>query len=139
MILLFSVVTGLGTSFGACDVRSCVDPLQTMCRLKAEPNILGHALSKVEVVQENLNIMSNNSRLESSVNSVRTFWRVRHFRTCSREEMSIIIMTAVHGIRPYRDDCLASPCLFLVQNTKTGAQNIQCLRFNSASSRTQKD
>ena len=34
--------------------------------------------------------------------------------------MSIIIVTAVHGIRPYRDDCLAPPCLFLVQ--KTGKQ-----------------
>ena len=49
--------------------------------------------------------------------------------------MSIIIVTAVHGIRPYRDDCLAPPCLFLVQNTKTGAKNIQCLHFNSASLR----
>ena len=81
--------------------------------------------------------MSSDSKLESSVNSVRTFCRVRHFRTCSREEMSIIIMTAVHGIRPYRDDRLAPPCLFLVQNTKTGAQNMQCLHFNSASSRTE--
>ena len=34
--------------------------------------------------------------------------------------MSIIIVTVVHGIRPYRDDCLAPPCLFLVQ--KTGKQ-----------------
>ena len=49
--------------------------------------------------------------------------------------MSIIIVTAVHGIRPYRDDCLAPPCFFLVQNTKTGAKNIQCLHFNSASLR----
>ena len=81
--------------------------------------------------------MSSDSKLESSFNSVRTFWRVRHFRTCSREEMSIIIMTAVHGIRPYRDDRLAPPCLFLKQNTKTEAQNMQCLHFNSASSRTE--
>ena len=105
-----------------------------MYGLKAELNILGHALSKVEVVQEK-NFMSSDSKQESSVNSVRMFWRVRHFRTCSREEISIVIVTAVHGIRPYRDDCLAPPCLFLVQNTKTGAQNIQCLHFSSASSR----
>ena len=34
--------------------------------------------------------------------------------------MSIIIVTVdvVHGIRPYRDDCLALPCLFLVQKTR---------------------
>ena len=81
------------------------------------------------------NIMSSDSKLESSVNSVRMFWQVRHFRTCSREEMSIIIVTAVHGIRLYRDDCLAPPCLLLEQNKKTGAQNMQCLHFNSASSR----
>ena len=49
--------------------------------------------------------------------------------------MSIIIVTAVHGIRPYRDDCLAPSCFSLVQNTKTGAKNIQCLHFNSASLR----
>ena len=61
---------------------------------------------------------SDSLKLESSVNSVRMFWRVRHFRTCSREEMSIIIVTVVHGIRPYRDDCLAPPCLFLVQKTR---------------------
>ena len=79
--------------------------------------------------------MARDSKLELSVNSVRMFWRVKHFRTCSREEMSIIIVTTVHGVRPYRDDCLASPCLFLVQNTKTGAQNMHCLHFNSASSR----
>ena len=43
--------------------------------LKAEPNILRHALSKVEVVQEK-NIMSSDSlKIESSVNSVRMFWR----------------------------------------------------------------
>ena len=82
--------------------------------LKAEPNILGHALSKVEVVQEKKHIVSSDSKLESSVNSVRMFWRIRHFRTCSREELSIIIVTAVYGIRPYRDDCLAPTCLFLV-------------------------
>ena len=96
---------------------------------------MGHVLSKVEVVQEKKNIMSSDSKLESSVNSVRMFWRARHFRTCSREEMSIITVTAVHGIRPYRDDYLAPPCLLLVQNTKTGAQNMQCLHFNSTSSR----
>ena len=61
---------------------------------------------------------SDSLKLESSVNSVRMFWRVRHFRTCSREEMSIIIVTVVHGIRPHRDDCLAPPCLFLVQKTR---------------------
>ena len=102
--------------------------------LKAEPNILGQALSKVEVVQEKRN-MSSDSKLKSSVNSVRMFWQVRHFRTCSIEEMSIIIVTAVHRIRPYQDGCLAPPCLFLVQNMKTGAQNMQCLHFNSTSSR----
>ena len=32
--------------------------------------------------------------------------------------MSIIIVTVVHGIRPYRDDCLAPPRLFLVQKTR---------------------
>ena len=32
--------------------------------------------------------------------------------------MSIIIVTVVHGIRPYRDDCLAPPCLFLLQKTR---------------------
>ena len=62
--------------------------------------------------------MSSDSKLESSVNSVRMFWRVRHFRTCSREEMSIVIVTAVHGFRSCRDDCLAPPCLFTVKNTK---------------------
>ena len=81
------------------------------------------------------NIMSSDSKLEPSVNSVRMFWRARHFRTCSREEKSIITMTAVHGIHPYRDDYLAPPCLLLVQNTKTEVQNMQCLHFNSASSR----
>ena len=87
----------------------------------------------MEVVQEK-NILSSDSKLESSVNTVIMFWRVRHFRTCPREEMSIIIVTAVHGIRPYRDDCLAPPCLLFEQNTKMGAQNMQCLHFDSASS-----
>ena len=32
--------------------------------------------------------------------------------------MSIIIVTVVHGIHPYRDDFLAPPCLFLVQKTR---------------------
>ena len=32
--------------------------------------------------------------------------------------MSIIIVTAVHRIHPHRDDCLTSPCLFLVRNRK---------------------
>ena len=58
----------------------------------------------MEVVQEK-NILSSDSKLESSVNTVIMFWRVRHFRTCPREEMSIIIVTAVHGIRQYRDVC----------------------------------
>ena len=49
--------------------------------------------------------------------------------------MSIIIVIAVQGICPYPDHYLAPPCLFLVQNTKTGAQNMQYLHFNSASSR----
>ena len=121
------MANGLGTSFRACDVRSVCSYFRG---LKAEPNILGHALSKVEVLQEKKNIMLNDSKLESSAISVRMFWRVN-----SREEMSIIIVTAVHGIRPYRGDCLAPPCLFLVQNTKTGAQNMQYLHFNSTSSR----
>ena len=83
------MANGLGTSFGACDVLSCV-------WTEVEPNIMGHALSKVEVVQEKKN-MSSDSKLESSVNSARMFWRVRHFRTCSRGEMSIITVTVVQA------------------------------------------
>ena len=49
--------------------------------------------------------------------------------------MSIIIVTVVHGIRPYRDDCLAPPCLFLVQKTgkqerKTGSVYILIARVH---------
>ena len=83
------MANGLGRSFGACDVLSCV-------WTEVEPNIMGHALSKVEVVQEKKN-MSSDSKLESSVNSARMFWRVRHFRTCSRGEMSIITVTVVQA------------------------------------------
>ena len=43
------MANGLGTSFGACDVRSCVWLFQGT---EVEPDILGHALLKVEVVQE---------------------------------------------------------------------------------------
>ena len=42
---------------------------------------MGHALSKVEVVQGKNNIMSSDSKLDSSVNSVRMFWRARHLDT----------------------------------------------------------
>ena len=69
--------------------------------LIAEPNILGHALSKVEVVSD--------SKLESNGNSVEGFGESDISKTCSKGEMSIVIVTSVHGIRPYQDDCLAPP------------------------------
>ena len=58
-------------------------------RLKAEPTILGHALSKVEVSQGKKN-MSSDSQLQSSVNSVECFDEPG----TSEEEMSIVTVTA---------------------------------------------
>ena len=52
--------------------------------------------------------MLSDSKLESSVNSVECFGASDSSETsretCSKEEVSVVIVTAVHEIRPYQDE-----------------------------------
>ena len=81
----------------------------------------------MEVVQEKN--MSSDSKLDGQASTLLECFGESETSEHVQEK------TAVHGIRPYRDDCLAPPCLLLEQDTKTGAQNMLCLHFDSANSR----